>query len=182
MGFLVDTQKEGGGHSWGCVRSLVRRKQVDSANVKAEGHHQLAKALTVPHLIAIGNLRIYCFFFSRHGQRKVFPWVFWSPRLKAVFVWLILELMWFVLTICVFWISEYIPFMEVIWLLFWCSNPSSLTAKFVYSIRRWSNNRSGSLYSCRNSCKRAFRTCSCFVISYCWNCRRTFCLLLCWTL
>uniref|UniRef100_A0A1J3K7T1 Cationic amino acid transporter 2, vacuolar n=1 Tax=Noccaea caerulescens TaxID=107243 RepID=A0A1J3K7T1_NOCCA len=55
MGFLVDTQKEGGGHSWGCVRSLVRRKQVDSANSKPEGaHHQLAKALTVPHLIAIG--------------------------------------------------------------------------------------------------------------------------------
>ncbi|XP_010534036.1 PREDICTED: cationic amino acid transporter 2, vacuolar-like, partial [Tarenaya hassleriana] len=54
MGFLVDTQKEGGGHSWGCVRSLVRRKQVDSARAKAEGHHQLAKALTVPHLIAIG--------------------------------------------------------------------------------------------------------------------------------
>ncbi|XP_010550573.1 PREDICTED: cationic amino acid transporter 2, vacuolar-like [Tarenaya hassleriana] len=54
MGFLVDTQKEGGGHSWGCVRSLVRRKQVDSAHAKSEGHHQLAKALTVPHLIAIG--------------------------------------------------------------------------------------------------------------------------------
>ncbi|KAL1214500.1 Cationic amino acid transporter 2, vacuolar [Cardamine amara subsp. amara] len=53
MGFLVDTQKEGGGHSWGYVRSLVRRKQVDSANSKSQGH-QLAKALTVPHLIAIG--------------------------------------------------------------------------------------------------------------------------------
>lgn len=55
MGFLVDTQKEGGGHSWGYVRSLVRRKQVDSANGQAQGH-QLAKALTVPHLVAIGNL------------------------------------------------------------------------------------------------------------------------------
>lgn len=54
MGFLVDTQKEGGGHSWGYVRSLVRRKQVDSANAKSQGH-QLAKALTVPHLIAIGT-------------------------------------------------------------------------------------------------------------------------------
>ncbi|CAH8384843.1 unnamed protein product [Eruca vesicaria subsp. sativa] len=53
MGFLVDTQKEGGGHSWGCLRSLVRRKQVDSANGRSQ-HHQLAKALTVPHLVAIG--------------------------------------------------------------------------------------------------------------------------------
>ncbi|CAN8241715.1 unnamed protein product [Cochlearia groenlandica] len=55
MGFLVDTQKEGGGHSWGYVRSLVRRKQVDSAirNVDSQ-QQQLAKALTVPHLIAIG--------------------------------------------------------------------------------------------------------------------------------
>lgn len=55
MGFLVDTQKEGGGHSWGYVRSLVRRKQVDSANGNSHGH-QLAKALTVPHLVAIGIL------------------------------------------------------------------------------------------------------------------------------
>ncbi|XP_019093276.1 PREDICTED: cationic amino acid transporter 2, vacuolar-like [Camelina sativa] len=56
MGFLVDTQKEGGGHSWGYVRSLVRRKQVDSANGQQShnGPHQLAKALTVPHLVAIG--------------------------------------------------------------------------------------------------------------------------------
>ncbi|XP_010511379.1 PREDICTED: cationic amino acid transporter 2, vacuolar [Camelina sativa] len=55
MGFLVDTQKEGGGHSWGYVRSLVRRKQVDSANgQQSQGPHQLAKALTVPHLVAIG--------------------------------------------------------------------------------------------------------------------------------
>lgn len=53
MGFLVDTQKEGGGHSWGYVRSLVRRKQVDSANGQSHGH-QLARALTVPHLVAIG--------------------------------------------------------------------------------------------------------------------------------
>ncbi|KAJ0265639.1 hypothetical protein HA466_0018890 [Hirschfeldia incana] len=52
MGFLVDTQKEGGGYSWGCVRSLVRRKQVDSAD--RQSHNQLAKALTVSHLVAIG--------------------------------------------------------------------------------------------------------------------------------
>ncbi|AED94130.1 cationic amino acid transporter 3 [Arabidopsis thaliana] len=41
----------------GCLRSLVRRKQFDSSNGKAETHHhhqQLAKALTFPHLIAIG--------------------------------------------------------------------------------------------------------------------------------
>ncbi|CAH2048386.1 unnamed protein product, partial [Thlaspi arvense] len=53
MGFLVDTQKEGGGHSWGYLRSLVRRKQVDSA-IASSSQHQLAKALTVPHLVAIG--------------------------------------------------------------------------------------------------------------------------------
>ncbi|CAA0837354.1 Cationic amino acid transporter 2- vacuolar [Striga hermonthica] len=44
----------------GALRSLVRRKQVDSAHKKSSssssgsGHHHLAKALTVPHLIAIG--------------------------------------------------------------------------------------------------------------------------------
>ncbi|ESQ47418.1 hypothetical protein EUTSA_v10027685mg [Eutrema salsugineum] len=57
MGFMVDTQKEGdGGHSWSCLRTLVRRKQVESSNGKAETphHHQLAKALTFPHLIAVG--------------------------------------------------------------------------------------------------------------------------------
>lgn len=54
MGFLVDTQREGVGSSWGCLRSLVRRKQVDSHHARAGVHNQLAKALTVPHLIAIG--------------------------------------------------------------------------------------------------------------------------------
>ncbi|XWS42724.1 hypothetical protein CRYUN_Cryun16bG0038500 [Craigia yunnanensis] len=54
MGVLVDSQKEGFGASWGGLKSLVRRKQVDSANSKRLGHHQLAKELTVPHLIAIG--------------------------------------------------------------------------------------------------------------------------------
>ncbi|CAA2947107.1 cationic amino acid transporter 2, vacuolar-like [Olea europaea subsp. europaea] len=57
MGFLCDTPKNGGGV--GGLRSLVRRKQVDSAHSKSSSasgtrHHQLAKALTVPHLIAIG--------------------------------------------------------------------------------------------------------------------------------
>jgi cationic amino acid transporter 1 len=56
MGFLVDTQKESGGSSssWGGLRSLVRKKQVDSAHIKRSGEHQLAKELTIPHLIAIG--------------------------------------------------------------------------------------------------------------------------------
>ncbi|XP_010440802.1 PREDICTED: cationic amino acid transporter 3, mitochondrial-like isoform X2 [Camelina sativa] len=60
MGFMVDTQNEGGGgdHSWGFLRNLVRRKQVDSSSngtsSQTHHHHQLAKALTFPHLIAIG--------------------------------------------------------------------------------------------------------------------------------
>ncbi|EEF36673.1 cationic amino acid transporter 2, vacuolar [Ricinus communis] len=56
MGFLVDSQKEGKlGVFGGCIRSLVRRKQVDSIHAKAHNsHHQLAKELSVPHLIAIG--------------------------------------------------------------------------------------------------------------------------------
>ncbi|CAI9765722.1 unnamed protein product [Fraxinus pennsylvanica] len=57
MGFLFDTPKNGSGV--GGLRSLVRRKRVDSAHSKSSsvsgtGHNQLAKALTVPHLIAIG--------------------------------------------------------------------------------------------------------------------------------
>ncbi|OMO70369.1 Amino acid/polyamine transporter I [Corchorus olitorius] len=54
MGVLVDSKNEGSGSSWGGLKSLIRRKQVDSANSKRSGHHQLAKELTVPHLIAIG--------------------------------------------------------------------------------------------------------------------------------
>ncbi|XVE62498.1 hypothetical protein DITRI_Ditri06bG0122600 [Diplodiscus trichospermus] len=54
MGFLVDSKQEGFGASWGGLKSLVRRKQVDSAHSKRLNHHQLAKELTVPHLIAIG--------------------------------------------------------------------------------------------------------------------------------
>ncbi|RWW56959.1 hypothetical protein BHE74_00036279 [Ensete ventricosum] len=49
MGF-----EEGGGVGSG-FRCLTRRKQVDSDRVRAEeGHHQLAKALSVPQLVAIG--------------------------------------------------------------------------------------------------------------------------------
>nr|GLL24437.1 cationic amino acid transporter 2, vacuolar-like [Ipomoea trifida] len=68
MGFVSNWQNEGGdcgggGFSWG-LRNLVRRKKVDSSpsdsslpsssGHDSRGHHQLAKALTVPHLIAIG--------------------------------------------------------------------------------------------------------------------------------
>ncbi|KAJ4978260.1 hypothetical protein NE237_009040 [Protea cynaroides] len=57
MGFVIDFRKEGAGssggrHSWG-FRSLMRRKQVDSAHAKEEGN-QLAKELSVLQLIAIG--------------------------------------------------------------------------------------------------------------------------------
>jgi cationic amino acid transporter 1 len=55
MGFLVDSQEGcGKGGSWGGVKSLIRRKQVDSVRVKPRGQ-QLAKELSVLHLIAIGN-------------------------------------------------------------------------------------------------------------------------------
>ncbi|KAJ4828189.1 Carnitine O-acetyltransferase mitochondrial [Turnera subulata] len=56
MGYLVDSQKDGGGGVWGgCVRTLIRRKQVDSIHARASGHHhQLAKELSILHLIAIG--------------------------------------------------------------------------------------------------------------------------------
>ncbi|XP_027067172.1 cationic amino acid transporter 2, vacuolar-like [Coffea arabica] len=73
MGFVAsDSQKNGyggtggGGGGGGLLKGLIRRKLVDSAESKpsssASGepsyhhhhHHQLAKALTVPHLIAIG--------------------------------------------------------------------------------------------------------------------------------
>ncbi|KAF3946049.1 hypothetical protein CMV_027642 [Castanea mollissima] len=58
MGLLADSQEGGGkGSSWvggGVINSLIRRKQVDSVHASSSGH-QLAKALSVPHLIAIGN-------------------------------------------------------------------------------------------------------------------------------
>nr|ACG43321.1 high-affinity cationic amino acid transporter 1 [Zea mays] len=45
----------GGGRGWGGgFRSLMRRKQVDSDRVRAEGQPQLAKELNVPELVAIG--------------------------------------------------------------------------------------------------------------------------------
>ncbi|XP_065627985.1 cationic amino acid transporter 2, vacuolar isoform X1 [Quercus suber] len=64
MGLLGDSQEggKGKGSSWGgagggagggVISSLIRRKQVDSVHARSSGH-QLAKALSVPHLIAIG--------------------------------------------------------------------------------------------------------------------------------
>lgn len=48
----------------GGLRTLVRRKQVDSKHTESSsssrsGQNQLAKALTVPHLIAIGKILCY---------------------------------------------------------------------------------------------------------------------------
>jgi hypothetical protein len=62
MGFLVDSQEGSGkgGGSYGGVRSLIRRKQVDSVRVKKRGQ-QLAKELSVLHLIAIG--KVFALFF-----------------------------------------------------------------------------------------------------------------------
>ncbi|XP_077247727.1 cationic amino acid transporter 2 [Tasmannia lanceolata] len=48
----VDDFQRGGGTSWG-FRSLIRRKQVDSAHVRQSGQ-QLAKELSILQLIAIG--------------------------------------------------------------------------------------------------------------------------------
>ncbi|XP_041999682.1 cationic amino acid transporter 2, vacuolar-like [Salvia splendens] len=54
MGFPSDVQNNGGGG--GSLNTLVRRKQVDSKHVSSSGsrQNQLARALTAPHLIAIG--------------------------------------------------------------------------------------------------------------------------------
>lgn len=64
MGFLSDIQKNGGGaggkYAVGGLNTLVRRKQVDSQHTKSSSssgsrQYQLARALTAPHLIAIGT-------------------------------------------------------------------------------------------------------------------------------
>ncbi|KGN53902.1 cationic amino acid transporter 2, vacuolar [Cucumis sativus] len=60
MGFLGCSGEEtgrGGQSSRVGFKALIRRKQVDSANSSSpssSGHHQLAKELSVPHLISIG--------------------------------------------------------------------------------------------------------------------------------
>lgn len=72
MGILGDSQVDGGGGGYGlwagCVKGLVRRKQVDSMLTKAGGYHQLAKNLSVLHLIAIGNS---VYFYNRWGKFKL---------------------------------------------------------------------------------------------------------------
>lgn len=58
MGFLSDPQKGGKGRGHGLFgfQSLIRRKQVDSVHSKSSpGAHQLAKELSISHLIAIGR-------------------------------------------------------------------------------------------------------------------------------
>lgn len=62
MGILVGSQERGGGGggngrqgSWVVLKSLIRRKKVDSVRSKSKDH-QLAKELSILHLIAIGNL------------------------------------------------------------------------------------------------------------------------------
>ncbi|KAL6988633.1 Carnitine O-acetyltransferase mitochondrial, partial [Sarracenia purpurea var. burkii] len=61
MGFLYDSQKDGGFGGGQCslvrgFKGLVRRKRVDSIHSKSSGtgHHQLAKELSILNLIAIG--------------------------------------------------------------------------------------------------------------------------------
>lgn len=59
MGFVDQNQGNGNGNGNGAksgFRSLVRRKRVDSVHSKSSdsGHHQLAKELSILHLIAIG--------------------------------------------------------------------------------------------------------------------------------
>ncbi|KAF3441210.1 hypothetical protein FNV43_RR15123 [Rhamnella rubrinervis] len=58
MGISVDSQEDGGagggiGYSWVGFKSLIRRKQVDSIHANSRPH-QLAKELSILHLIAIG--------------------------------------------------------------------------------------------------------------------------------
>ncbi|KAH7522778.1 hypothetical protein FEM48_Zijuj07G0174500 [Ziziphus jujuba var. spinosa] len=55
MGLVVDSQGDafGGGASWFGFKSLIRRKQVDSIHTNSRPH-QLAKELSIPHLIAVG--------------------------------------------------------------------------------------------------------------------------------
>lgn len=66
MGFLGDSIEEsgrGGRSSRVGFKALIRRKQVDSAHSSSSsGHHQLARELSIPHLISIGTHVILCAF------------------------------------------------------------------------------------------------------------------------
>ena len=62
MGYIVESNQGaagggGGGGGKSGFRSLVRRKRVDSIHSKSSdtGHHQLAKELSIAHLIGIGK-------------------------------------------------------------------------------------------------------------------------------
>lgn len=63
MGFLADSQNGGGGGQYlSGFKGLIRRKQVDSVHSNSSssssgghGQPQLAKELSISHLIAIGN-------------------------------------------------------------------------------------------------------------------------------
>lgn len=58
MGLGVDQQEGIGfcsvGNTRSGLRSLIRRKQVDSVHVKSDGHHKLAKELSILQLLGIG--------------------------------------------------------------------------------------------------------------------------------
>ena len=75
MGFLSDSQKGGGFGGGQCsvacgFKGLIRRKQVDSIHAKSSGtgHHQLAKELSVAHLIAIGKFTFFFHFLALSDQ------------------------------------------------------------------------------------------------------------------
>lgn len=63
MGIWADSKGvdgNGGKNPWSF---LTRRKRVDSA-VESNSHGQLAKELTVPHLMAIGSSKLFLLFLS----------------------------------------------------------------------------------------------------------------------
>ena len=73
MGF-EEGNSSGGRGRWVGIRSLLRRKEVDSDRTNAgSGHHQLAKDLSVSRLIAIGSFNYILFAFV--NQFNTFP--FW---------------------------------------------------------------------------------------------------------
>lgn len=98
MGFISNFQNKGcvDGGGGGFVKGLIRRKQVDAARSRSSSssssdcdsanqkhHPELAKALTVPHLIAIGtfllNLLLFFIFFQiyKKSSFKDFLLVIW---------------------------------------------------------------------------------------------------------
>lgn len=81
MGFEDGRGVVAGGQGWGRgVRSLMRRKQVDSDRARAEAggthHHQLAKELSIPQLVAIGNAPNLLLFHKNQSLFVPFPNLF----------------------------------------------------------------------------------------------------------